>query len=52
MAASTEAGPRVEMQKCGVEVEDQQCTEVVLQLPSQACPARINKTRHHGPYTG
>jgi len=52
MAAVTEPGPVVAMDKCSVEVEDEQCTEVVLQLARQACPARINKTTHHGSYSG
>ena len=46
MAASTLPAPDVKMDKCSVEVEveDQQCTELILQLPRQVCPARINKT--------
>ena len=52
MAAVTEPGPVVAMDKCSVEVEDEQCTEVVLQLARQACPARINKTLYHGSYSG
>jgi len=44
MAATTQPAPDVKMDKCSVEVEDLQCTEVILQLPRQVCPARINKT--------
>ena len=52
MAANTEPGQTVKMDKCTVEVGDQQCTEVILQLPRQACPARVNKTLSYGGYSG
>jgi len=44
MAASTQPAAPVKMDKCSVEVDDLQCTELLLQLPRQVCPARRNKT--------
>ena len=53
MAATTQPAPEVAMDKCSVEVSDNQCTEVILQLPRQICPARINKTEPYRPaYSG
>ena len=52
MAATTQPAPDLKMDKCSVEVEDLQCTEVILQLPRQVCPARINKTDSYSGYSG
>merc|ERR1712203_58385 len=52
LAATTQPAPDLKMDKCSVEVEDLQCTEVILQLPRQVCPARINKTDSYSGYSG
>ena len=35
------AGPQVSVDKCRVEVAEAACSEVILQLPRQRCPARV-----------
>ena len=35
------AGPQVSVDKCRVEVGEAACSEVILQLPRQRCPARV-----------